>query len=77
VEDIKEELIRAGMPRDLLEPVWNEALEIAHAISRIVPNIGFLSKKKRLNAYLVASGHLSTLDAVSCPRFRGHPAKFA
>lgn len=62
LERIKEDLIRFTGERDEIEALWDEAVEVAHALSRIVPDIGFLSNSKRLSAYLVTTGRMSELE---------------
>ena len=62
LEKIKEELISLTGERDEIEAIWDEAVEAAYAISKIVPDIGFLSNNKRLNAYLVTTGRMSELE---------------
>jgi hypothetical protein len=58
---VKNQLIAYGVPSDEIDAIWDEAVEVADATARIVPDIGFLSTDKRLNAYLVTTGRMSEM----------------
>jgi hypothetical protein len=58
---IEDYLKRSGVNPDEVDRVLQEARPLAIELEKLIPNIGFLSLSRRVNAYLVVTGHLSSL----------------